>query len=873
MATECAWKTTNHSAHRFKFHETVEAAGTWVLRTDHSPITFIWTLIRVVLTLYLTLILALQCWFASPFWLGIYGEWMLAINTFGSLLSAYTTVLIWHKYTRPNSFGSRTAGHYQIAGRDADLLADSETEIELALTEEQQLSLHLNLHSDTDATEEDSLHRSARDLSLHAHSEDDNEHHCDALNAMRLSDISYGLLALHRLSALISQIGLSAQAMVAVSFWAMLDYEGDDSPNDESFGDTLLNVQVYAFVPMLLFGVHCASFEQMHCAVGVAQIIVFDAVWVLFIAAFDVLVEEKGGSASGMSLMAQPSDSTNDTSMALVMAFVAGHSCVLMATVSVKRWLLLRHLRRLKMEELRECAKGDVSVCVHDAVSAMMRREDFECAVGADFVRRMRKRMGRDGSRTVDDAQSSDEGSDVGYSSHDFNRSEKCGDSRKSRQSGSGNGRRGSRMRMRLSLESMFRDKWSSLRNSDSETDTDAQRADNSAVRVVFGSNIHQRFDAMPAVRALTTNNPDIVVFVGNNIYLDEAPRTWGVIGTDIDEHSEFRYRLNGLFSFWKTLGVSFDPSSEYQRLLKHRDFILCNRDDSLPVCLATWADHDFLSGRNKFHAKSAFLAFLDTIDMRHELSEHIDVMSAKTYRGIYYHYDSHHVFREENEENEENEEDSHVFIRTIMLDLNFDRSASDMFGSEQWQWLCGLLKNSMERKDQPDWHLVCFGNPCLVEEYDLEQNMRAQPNPQTQTLSQRVSGNSFKLPNLLSPIPMASRSKAWDAHSKKKLMRLLTEAGIAERTLFLSGGVCYSQVLRHTETGVYEFVASSLTHCIPSVIPHDYYINDEYESASKETDVCCQNGYGYLEIRKNEWQFCVKDADGKSHIALSQRL
>jgi len=378
----------------------------------------------------------------------------------------------------------------------------------------------------------------------------------------------------------------------------------------------------------------------------------------------------------------------------------------------------------------------------------------------------------------------------------------------------------------------------------------------------VFGSNIQQRFDAMPAVRALTTNNPDIVVFLGNNIYLDETPRTWGVIGTDIDEDSEFRYRLNGLFSFWKTTGVSLDPSSEYQRLLKHNDFILCNRDDTLPVCLATWGQHDFLPGRNKFHAKSAFLAFLDTIDMRHELAEYIDTMSAKTYRGVYYHYDYHHVFADKEEDNKE-EEDCHVFIRSIMLDLEFEHTAQDMFGSAQWQWLCDLLRNSMQRKDQPDWHILCLGSPCLVEEFDLEQNM------QTQTCSKP----GFQLPHLLSPIPMASRAKAWDAHSRKKLMRLLTEAGIAERTLLLSGGVCYSQVLRHKESGVYEFVASSLTHSIPSVIPHDYFVKHEYESADKETDVCCHNGYGYLEIRKNEWQFCVKDAQGKSHIALSRRL
>ena len=244
--------------------------------------------------------------------------------------------------------------------------------------------------------------------------------------------------------------------------------------------------------------------------------------------------------------------------------------------------------------------------------------------------------------------------------------------------------------------------------------------------------------------------------------------------------------------------------------------------------------------------------------------------MSAKTYRGVYYHYDYHHVFDEEHEDADakqdadEDEDEQHLFLRVIMLDLRFDRRAHDMLGVEQWQWLCALLKESMERKDKPDWHLLCLGSPCLVEHFDLQHNMQA-PQPQPQ--------QGLKLPNVLSPMPVPSQSTAWDAQSKKKLLLLLQEAGIAERTLLLSGGVCYSQVLKHDETGVYEFVASSLTHSIPSMIPHDYYIKHEYECASKQTGVCCKNGYGYLEILKNGWHFCVKDADGKSHIALSRRL
>merc|ERR1719242_1246870 len=162
-------------------------------------------------------------------------------------------------------------------------------------------------------------------------------------------------------------------------------------------------------------------------------------------------------------------------------------------------------------------------------------------------------------------------------------------------------------------------------------------------VRIVFGSNIQQRFDRMPVVRSLTESSPDVVMFLGNNIYIDETPRKFGVFKTNVDDDTEFRYSLNGLFNFWKT-NVSLDPSTEYQRLLKHRDFILCNPDESLPMVLATWDQHD-MNRESKYHSKAAFLSFLDTVDMRHELSEYIDTMKSSTYRGIYYHHDYHHVF------------------------------------------------------------------------------------------------------------------------------------------------------------------------------------------------------------------------------------
>merc|ERR1712046_430211 len=128
------------------------------------------------------------------------------------------------------------------------------------------------------------------------------------------------------------------------------------------------------------------------------------------------------------------------------------------------------------------------------------------------------------------------------------------------------------------------------------------------------------------------------------------------------------------MFHFWKTENLKLDPSTEYQKLLKHRDFILCNPDESLPMVLATWDQHDMDRG-NKYHSKSAFLSFLDTVDMRHELSEYIDIMKSKTYRGIYYHYDFHHVFTAESEVEPEQEDE----LDSDQDDFNYDDHRNDI--------------------------------------------------------------------------------------------------------------------------------------------------------------------------------------------------
>ena len=340
------------------------------------------------------------------------------------------------------------------------------------------------------------------------------------------------------------------------------------------------------------------------------------------------------------------------------------------------------------------------------------------------------------------------------------------------------------------------------------------------------------------------------------------------------------------------------DPSTEYQRLLKHKDFILCNPDESLPMVLAMWDRHD-MDRLNKYHSKSAFLSFLDTVDMRHELTDYIDVMKSKTYRGVYYHYDFHHVFtaerdpdamappqRDDDEEMSERDDreavrpdDEHLFIRFILLDLQFDRTEQDMFGPEQWQWLSQLLTDSMQRKDRPDWHVFGFGSPCFVEQFDIDENMRPRyprdgdGDGDEEEEEDVLRSGDFKLPEMVSPIPIRSGMAEWDETSKRRFLMLLKEVGIAERTLFMSGNMCYSQVLQDEETAIHELVASSMTHSIPSLIPYDFYIKHEYQFSSMQTDVCGQNGYGHLEISKNGWTFCVRDAEGNEHIPFSKTL
>ena len=93
------------------------------------------------------------------------------------------------------------------------------------------------------------------------------------------------------------------------------------------------------------------------------------------------------------------------------------------------------------------------------------------------------------------------EGSDVGYSSYDFKQSDKFFNDKNKEH---GAKRHGFKL-------------LNSVNNSRSlyggGTGIGKQR--NNSIKIVFGSNMHQRFDQMPVVRKLTSHNPDIVIFLG----------------------------------------------------------------------------------------------------------------------------------------------------------------------------------------------------------------------------------------------------------------------------------------------------------------------------------------------------------------------
>eukprot|EP01084_Bolivina_argentea_P234847 395347_1 len=183
-----------------KFYDTIEAGGSWLFG---EPITDIFTIIKLCITLYLIVVVFCSFTYSSSndeynsYWLGIYSQWILVLNTFASLLSCYVTCIIWYKYKYPPT--QRINTKFASDCLPVDPFDDDDVELEF---NKDQNALDINLHSDTDVVDpidvEHQQHLEEMQLTMKRYHN---------LNAMQLSDVSCGILYIHNLSKMISHIG------------------------------------------------------------------------------------------------------------------------------------------------------------------------------------------------------------------------------------------------------------------------------------------------------------------------------------------------------------------------------------------------------------------------------------------------------------------------------------------------------------------------------------------------------------------------------------------------------------------------------------------------------------------------------------------
>eukprot|EP00490_Sorites_sp_Unknown_P006974 CAMPEP_0114656210 /NCGR_PEP_ID=MMETSP0191-20121206/11965_1 /TAXON_ID=126664 /ORGANISM="Sorites sp." /LENGTH=93 /DNA_ID=CAMNT_0001872895 /DNA_START=1732 /DNA_END=2010 /DNA_ORIENTATION=- len=91
----------------------------------------------------------------------------------------------------------------------------------------------------------------------------------------------------------------------------------------------------------------------------------------------------------------------------------------------------------------------------------------------------------------------------------------------------------------------------------------------------------------MPVLNAIKRENPDLIILLGDNIYVDSSAT-----------------QVTGCGCFCQWYKVQYNPPDEYKRLLSHPDLPkidITNTDDNAPTWLATWDDHDY--GGNNFDA------------------------------------------------------------------------------------------------------------------------------------------------------------------------------------------------------------------------------------------------------------------------------
>jgi hypothetical protein len=319
--------------------------------------------------------------------------------------------------------------------------------------------------------------------------------------------------------------------------------------------------------------------------------------------------------------------------------------------------------------------------------------------------------------------------------------------------------------------------------------------------RIVTASCNYQHYHTNPLFKIMVRLEPDIIVLLGDNVYLDQIPCDSCI---DEDDISCFNY-------CWSEVDWFKNPLPQYYALLNHTDFTLnrrfSNYDNWPPTILATWDDHDYCydnadgSCSWKNDTKKAFLYYFNEIDKNNVFDDFINEATNTPDRGIYYYYDLTY---------------NDLTFRFYMLDVRWYRTAESILGSEQSLWFESLIFNN---SDNIDYHIVTAGT-VFMPHFDLT-------------------------------------GETWSRLSREWFLNVTQMAGIQDRMIMFSGDVHYSALYRSNT--IFEMVTSSMTHSVPDWMA---VIAEQDTDDNLVTDIINGENIGVLDIDQEGFVLTYIDKD-----------
>lgn len=334
--------------------------------------------------------------------------------------------------------------------------------------------------------------------------------------------------------------------------------------------------------------------------------------------------------------------------------------------------------------------------------------------------------------------------------------------------------------------------------------------------RITMGSCVYQKTPNQPLWQYIPSLQPDVWLFLGDNVYLDQYPCS----SCDVDGN------LGCFNECWNNLKWYEHPIDQYNNLLNHSQFnlnrYLSNFTNWPPTALLIWDDHDYgldnadATFDDKNITKEGFMYFWEQVDINNEFKDIRTKIADDEDRGIYYSHEMTKTF----------ESGEEISIRFYLLDVRWYRNDTSILGDEQQKWFENLIYN-----DSVDFHVILTGSVVFLD---------------------------FSVFDKFSP-------EVWSDNERQQLLDLLDNANISDRTILLSGDVHFSAVSHRNKT--FEITSSSMTHSLPDSIGS--LIQNE-NIPGLITDVINKNNIGVLDLGLDGFELTFLDTKGNDMIFFS---